>query len=482
MATKDDMLETKYNEFDLGGAARRRFINVNMTFLQLLKYTKIEVYSAITNLGEQRDADKNHVKRLKKAMLKGEFTPCAMSAGLRQSHTNDCKIDHDTKKVILKLDPSNPIPLTDGGHRTRALKEIWDEGDVAVKRKVESCTFPVTIQLDSAYVSQDFLHLQEGLKMDKSHLASLKMASDNYTGEQKQIMNLGKQVLLQLHHNDQSHLFGQIKFSSSDASPFGWESLLKFSGSDLSTSMVTGCRLYIKYKQEDVNLLVNCYTQAYQALRRYGTTETMTIGGAEITEPVILMEKKLLRPMILSGTKGGSRLIVGLGNCLAFRKIYLREQQITPADMEHLARSAEAVLDAHADGNMNTARLRTEMGRFAREYFSDLQGSDMVFRDGVPDILCVETGNSTWGIDVERKPDSTPPQPSEVDEGIETVDGPNGSSDTDPEWHNQTTLSSGVESEESAEPEEAEEETAESLPQPSNSRKGRKGKKAGVNS
>ncbi len=433
-------LTGKVCEFYFGDKTpRRRFMVVTMTYAQIRKFLKHEPYSSLTNTGEQRHRNENHVKRLEKAMRSGTFTPAPWTAGLREWHLENLKINHDTRHAVLKIEPDNPLPCLDGGHRWGALDKIYATADVMMKRFLDTCSFAVQILLDPAYVRADFQRLQEGLKMDKSHLLSLRLADDTADPKRSPVLKIGREVTLTLNNREQSHLHNQIKFDTSDKSaPIGFEKLLTFAGADLSTSMVTACRLAILYKEQaNKDLLVNAYVAAYQSIRKYGQTETTTVGTEEITEPVLLQKDKVLRPLKEAGTKGGTRLLVGMGNCLIFRKLFMGEHQITPEDMQHLANAAENSMNEYTEKNLSNARIRELMGEFAREYFKDLVGTDMVFRDGVPDILVTETGESTWAIRKEQETEFESPAEME-DEPIESVETfENGQSDTDPEWHSE---------------------------------------------
>ena len=218
-----------------------------------------------------------------------------------------------------------------------------------------------------------------------------------------------------------------------------WQSINRFAGADLSTSMVTACRLARKYKRTDEKFLVDCYVQAYQAIRKYGEKTVKVVGDTEVKEVTILQNGKILRPAKDSGKKGGTRLLMGLGNCLVARKMLTENYKITEADLQHLANAAQETLNEETDGNLSNARIRESMGEFAREYFKDLK-DDLVMRDGVPDILVEETAPSTWGIDKDCKVDENEPEQlnstNAASEEAVGVDSPPASGDTGPGWYN----------------------------------------------
>src|SRR5262249_1650502 len=146
-------------------------------------------YNAMTGKGEQRDINPAHLRKLKRAMEAGEYTPTPGSVGLRKKHREALVIEASPgigETFRLTVNSDGPLPLTDAGHRMEALallvketkaeveKAKDDKGKAEARAKLDEIlalplTFTVHLDGDS---QRDFVNLQEGRPVDPAHLFS----------------------------------------------------------------------------------------------------------------------------------------------------------------------------------------------------------------------------------------------------------------------------------------------------------------------
>jgi hypothetical protein len=98
----------------------RRFSELTLPFREVNELVKPVQYNAFTGTGEQRDVVEPHVRKVKKAMESGEYTPTPVSVGLGAGHRKQVRFEtlpDGTDVFRLDVRSENPLPLTDGGHR-----------------------------------------------------------------------------------------------------------------------------------------------------------------------------------------------------------------------------------------------------------------------------------------------------------------------------------------------------------------------------
>lgn len=328
-------------------------------------------YNALTGKGEQRNIDTPHLRKLKKAMESGDYTPTPGSVSLRKKHRDAIKYetrDDGTETFTLEVDSNDPLPLTDAGHRMEAITAIVKEAktklalaktekDKAGFQKTidEATKLPITftVYLDGD-AQRDFVRLQAGRSVDASHLFSLKV-QQKVLGEPeyKQAMDIAKH----LHQNGNSPFKNCIRFDSRGQSPIPISTLCSKGASDLGTSLLGLARIgRLPTKPFPAETLANCVISAYQELKAKA--------------PEVLAAGKVLTPIGDGGTKGSATMLIGVGICVAQRMAILGLEQPNETILEDLVTVAREMLNEDVSGGFSGPVKRQLMGRFARLFFA----------------------------------------------------------------------------------------------------------------
>lgn len=341
-------------------------------------------YSALSGKGEQRGIVESHKKKLKKEMANGTFTPCAISAGLRKKQIPNLSIDDDGVFTLV-VDTDDPLPLTDGGHRTEGMTELLKEFTQKAKdmtdadekakftrwaQQIKECCVTIIIYFDGNTQS-DFLNLQAGRTPDAAHMLSLKMQSDDNPS-----MKMAFDTARILHQTDGAFK-NQIRFDSRGSLPLPISTLCSKGSSDIGTSLIGLARIALHKGGVKQDTLAGYCNLVYGMLEAKGK-ELLEYG-------------KLLTPMGKEGTKGSSTMLIGISTCLAYR-VLIAEKSVEES-LELLVKVAKTTLDNNVKGNLSGPAKREYLGGFARKYFSDLK---VEMHDGLPKDLLTILSCSTF--------------------------------------------------------------------------------------
>src|SRR5262245_55795186 len=120
----------------------RRYSEVTLPYAVATELVMPVVYNALNGKGEQRNIDKGHLRKLRKARGSGQYTPTPGSIGLRKKHREALAFEtrpDGTEAFRLEVNSDDPLALTDAGHRMEALKAICkDLKDKVAKAKDEA--------------------------------------------------------------------------------------------------------------------------------------------------------------------------------------------------------------------------------------------------------------------------------------------------------------------------------------------------------
>lgn len=447
--------------FNLGpDRTNRRYFIWSGPFGVARKIFKVEPYDPVKNQGEQRARIDSHVRKLKRAMMTGAFTPAPWAGGVRTTHLKNLEVDDKRKKVKLRVSDRHPLACLDGGHRFESLEDLRKEaGDTAGVKVVDGVTISVQVYLDPKFIREDFDNLQAGRAVNKSQRTFMKdMNAHGNDPKNGPYRILAQKVAWALNKlpEPESFLSNDVNFTGGGGGRVEYASITTLGGSDVGTSIAGGAKiaLYQGFKQflptEDNarDFLVECYKTVWQGIHKYDDQQEFTdpMDGSKQRFPSMLMPGRMLRPNRLGGrgTKGGTGLLIMLGNMLAFRMLAVRKKAdtpIPPAEVKRLVEAAREVLDNDVKGGGSGPAKREATGEFVRLYFEDVvrrgDGDEHDERksgaiDGVPTLLCdVILTRSTLNVpkDVteyipadEIEPEPETPRMSDPDQ-------------TDPEWN-----------------------------------------------
>ena len=334
---------------------KRHYIVVTTTYAEAKKYFSSEKYSIDTGTGEQRDLVLTHVKELRKELEAGNFTPTSISVGLRDSQRSALTYyPKDTKaKVGLFIPLGETLPLLDGGHRMAALDLLSQLP--TYKEDIENSSVTALIILDGN-TKKDFLNLQRGKAVDRSHLHSLSVQANLIDKKNNDVILSSYDVARKLNTDVNSPFFRQIRFDSSGISGVPIASLSAKGASDLATSLVGGAKI-IKWADKTPEWLSKCITTVYTKLLE--KAPNLLSSGMKLCPPP-------------SGTKGSATILIGVGNMLAYRLAAKQQIEASDDDINRLIEMCQRHFIAPVDGNFSGPTKRSTMGAFVADFFADL--------------------------------------------------------------------------------------------------------------
>jgi hypothetical protein len=403
-----------WNPLNTGGKSRR-WIMLTIPFGEVNVWFYKEAYDHTTGKGFQRQQMEAHSRSLSRAMSDGEYTPVAWCGGLTPAHEKTLTIQDGM--AYIKVKSNQLLPMLDGGHRWEGLKKqlqaAQESGDQALATRILNQDITIQIFLESAHVQRDFMNLQKGRAMDRNQLRSMEIKNQLVDSDKLPVFKMATDVCHVLSKDNRSHLYGQIKFDSRSVAPMAYNSITTMAGSDLGTSISGGVKIAQAYNR-DVAWLAATYVEAFDAIQKYGAKQA---DGSTI----VMSGNRLLHPTILGGSRGGSALLIMVGNMLAFRKGFKDKDRASDADQRYLAETVDSCLNKPTSGQSGEDKRR-ESGAFARNYFSDLilqLGEKSVVGklagvDGVPLQLVRILSPSTVKVDKVLLPKSKPQEPVRV--------------------------------------------------------------------
>ena len=355
----------------------RRYLVVDANYGKIRTVCKPEVFDAEKFSGEQRIQVKNRVNKLKRDISAGEYTPTSFYAVL----TNQ-KVDVVDKIATIEINPTEPIVILDGCHRSAALETIRAESPRMTKL-VDNLPILLMVSLDPSKRKQDFINLQDRLPVNSSHMLSLKIGQGmpNFS----KTWQLARDIALALHKTDGSPLHNLVKFDSSSNAPVELKQLITSSASDGAYSLFTTARILEKYDKK-VSFAIET------ALKVYATIK-------ESCAETIQQKKLLCLPPV--GAKGAASLFVVLLNCMLYRLYIADRERMVQSDRNALIRGIKEVLDEEVNGDYSVQRKRKLAGGFADFFFEDiLEKNEFVGGHcGIPVPLIVLTSHSAWSVE-----------------------------------------------------------------------------------
>jgi hypothetical protein len=411
----------RYHQWQLSAKhTPRRWILLTLPFSEARHWFEVKRYNYLNNTGEQRDAIAAWVSTLRREMLADNFTPAGWSAGIRPSHAKSLVIDEKTKMATVTVSQNSKFAHIDGGHRGAAMLKILEAAEKAKDQAtidfINSCEVTIQIYLDPNRLKKDFTNLQEGRPVSKAQRRIMKIKNKSF-GKDQPICDLALAVGTEMNRTVTSHLSGQVAFDASATNKMGIDTLTTQGASELACSIYGGAKIAL-HAGKDAAWLLNTYVEAYEAIKQHCAAEP----DAPDT-PAVLARGKILSPLgVFDGKKGGSSLILGIGNILAWRKVATNHNKATDADKQLLANITDDVFgDELSEGGLDAPRKRRLIGDFTMQYLADLvlePGAAPVAgmypgNEGIPQPLIDLLAPSAFGLKKKKKKDELPEEPLE---------------------------------------------------------------------
>jgi hypothetical protein len=371
---------------------KRTFGVVTLPFHEARSYIKAVPYDALTGKGQQRHLEESHVRKLRKAIEDGTYTPAPGSANLDRNHRKALVIKQG--RFSLDVTADHPLLLTDGRHRFEALsrivsgleEELRTETDPAKQAELERVlALPITfIIYFDGNPQRDFANLQRRLAVDPTHALSLRIQAKLLADP---AFGLAFNVARLLSERSNSPFDGIIRFDSrkpdkgSLLRPLPLSTLCAKGPSDIGTSLLGLAK-------------VGLMGQTAKEAPWLADAIISAVGVLTADAPELLERDKVLTLPRNQGTKGSATMLIGVGVCLAYRMVILNHDSPTPEDRSPLVESARETLDLSPDRNFSGPSKRLLLGEFARKFLADLDGEK---HDGLPLSLLTTLSASAFG-------------------------------------------------------------------------------------
>lgn len=383
----------------------RHSVQFYVTLENFLRCFEFVEYDDKTGKGFQRRYDPNHATRLSKEMRSSRYTPTTFYASIDATTAHLVReVGEDGEPMLgsdgfpyvqITLSEAHKIAGTDCQHRGGAFRKLMLEGKTpGHKERAAQQMVPVLLLLDPGHTQSDFLNLQKGKPPSKTLQNSMgnEILADPKT---KRFVQRIKDVAHILDESPNSHLYQVINFSQETPRTQGIDKLMLPYGSSVGTSLWGGVMLC----EEDaygkqVEWVASMYENAWGAI----SVDAARSGRrGELSR--VLEEGKMLRPLRMKdGFRGANKLILGIGNMLAWRAAYEGVADVGPL-RKRIARIVDAGFDRTS--GLSATDLRRELGYFAREFFEDLVEGGVEAYDGIPADVLYTFPPSTFAFDKE---------------------------------------------------------------------------------
>lgn len=385
-------INSKVEQFGIGDK-KRKYVVITTDFENAKKLFSAERYRCDTGTGEQRELVMSHVKAIRKEIEDGNFTPTSVTAGFRKPEQGSPgpsiveKYGKDNVEILIV--DGQTLPLLDGGHRFHALELLY--AYPAYKEDIGKSAITALVMLDGS-TKKDFLNLQKGRPVDKSHIHSLSIQEKLLKGKDVEAMTVAYDTAKALNAGEGGVFYNQIRFDSRGVSGIPIASLNSKGASDIATSLVGGAKIAVA-AGKSAAWLAGCINLAYATIKK-NAPELLEIG-MKLTPPP-------------QGTKGSATMIIGLGNMLAYRLLAKASGDATAEDTDKLVKAAKEVFGEPVNGNFSGPMKRDAMGAFAENYFDDMVDDKKYY--GVPLRLVKLLSVSTFSVPKFDK-EEFPPEP-----------------------------------------------------------------------
>jgi hypothetical protein len=366
-------------ELEVHSFGNRSYGVVTLPFSDAQRYFKSEKYSAANGYGEQREIVGSHVKYLEREMANGFFTPSTVTVGLND--TQRSRVKQEGKIASFELLDNETLATLDGGHRLEALGRL-------AEKDTQAKDYPVTaLVLFNGNTKKDFLNLQLGRQVDKSHILSLSVQEKLVNDKYQSLFSVALDIARQVATDTESPFYNQVRFDSSGVSGFPVTTVTSKSSSDIGTSLV-GAAKVLEVIKKDATWYSKLFVEVFQLLKEK-IKSAMEVGMVLCPPP--------------SGTKGAATMFVGLTNLVAYRLHLLDRNSFTDYDKDAFIKAVKITLDKPVKGNFSGPAKRSMLGDFADKLFADcLDGVDSYY--GVPRELVKLFSTSAFDLPKMNKP------------------------------------------------------------------------------
>lgn len=193
-------------------AEGEKFFQTVIPYGVFRKYVYADVYNIENDSGEQRVAGERHLGRIRSAIENGNYTPQVFNLSIMD--ISKANIDSGGQ-VDFPLSETNKLPIIDGGTRFRALEKIRSSKE-SYKEPIDRLPIPLIVYFQPEKRKRDFINLNNGTKVNKSHLQSLEISSGNIKADKLPFFERAKAISLLMNTDKNSPLCDKITYGNKD--------------------------------------------------------------------------------------------------------------------------------------------------------------------------------------------------------------------------------------------------------------------------
>lgn len=343
-----------------------------------------DIYDANTDTGEQRVAGVRHLGKLRSAIEQGNYTPQVFNAAI----VDISQADIDKKgNISFPLSKENKLAILDGGTRFRALEKIRSAKE-EYEKTVDNLPIPLLVYFQPEKRKRDFMNLNNGTKVNKSHLQSLEIASGQIKEDRKLFFERAKELSLLLNNSESSPLKDKVTYGNTeDTGRLQFSQLATdHSGSLIASLYGTGKLLNLDDSTNEQ--YIQLFSDLYELIKE----------RTDIISPGKLLS---LPP---DGAKGNISNWISIVNT-TFYYLYLKQQiyeSYKLMDNDNHIISCLQVYDDFVAGDISRRRVQTLSQLYAQRLFSEILKEDECptgSHFGIPIALIALTSHSCFHIE-----------------------------------------------------------------------------------
>lgn len=372
----------------------RRFIVTCVNYAIAREYFSVYGYDPFTGTGEQRAAKQKHINKLANVNSSGDYTPTVINVCVLDS--SDVQID-EGGLVTITLDKDNKLPVLDGGTRISAWEKI--RGETSNPRLVDNLTLPVIVYLDPGYRKRDFVNLNSGQHINRSHLLSMQIDQGLVNQEKLDSYKQARDLCKLLHADDTSPIKDQIAFGNTTDGVYAFNVLVSTRKGDLVSSLIGSANILGAIDKGEAY-----YFEQFKWVKDFIDKKTVAATPGNLLA---------LPP---DGPKGCLQNLITVTNVWIYYQ-YIREIVGLTENSTDKLREFLEVYEVPVSGDLSAKRRQTLAGAFAQNLFKGMDEdieSPILYHHGLPTSLYVLTSGSSMCLE-------DPPIPSKKPKSTETA-------------------------------------------------------------
>lgn len=361
----------------------KRYFHDYLPYREFRRYTMKEVYNPVDNTGEQREALDRDIAKMKSEIANENYTPQVFNISV--TDLSIANVD-DKGNVIIPLYEDNKLAIMDGGTRHTVL-EILRQDD-KYRNVIDQLPIDMLIYLDPDQRKQNFMNLNGGKKVNRSHIEAMKAATGRMRATKLEIFQPAMELVKLVNNDESSPLHSKIGYGQTNQT-----GLLQLTQVCADHKACLNASFYGSIKILNViEKNINWYAEHLKSI--YGLLQERT----DYIEP-----GKLLA-MPPDGAKGNVANLISLVNTTIYY-LYLKKEMNQSYELEdnasHIIKCAN-VYNNPVNGDISRQRRILLSQGYGQKLFSEAEEDPDVpcgFHFGLPIPLLIHTSESSFGVE-----------------------------------------------------------------------------------